>query len=146
MSYPPPTVIINNGNTGPGCLIRGLWFIFVGLWLGALVTGVAWFLIVSIIGLPLGLMLLNRLPQMMTLRPNPANAQMVVLSNGQVVVGHSRPQQAFIIRAIYFILVGWWFSGIWLATAWAIAGFSFGLGLPLSFWMFNRVPAITTLG
>ncbi|GAA5527963.1 YccF domain-containing protein [Herpetosiphon gulosus] len=146
MSYPPPTVIINNGNTGPGCLIRGLWFIFVGLWLGAVVTGLAWFLIVSIIGLPLGLMLLNRLPQMMTLRPNPANAQMVVLSNGQVVVGYGRPQQAFIIRAIYFILIGWWLSGIWLATAWAIAGFSFGLGLPISFWMFNRVPAITTLG
>lgn len=103
-------------------------------------------LIVSIIGLPLGLILLNRLPQMMTLRPNPANAQMVVLSNGQVVVGQGRPQQAFIIRAIYFILVGWWLSGIWLATAWAIAGFSFGLGLPISFWMFNRVPAITTLG
>ncbi len=146
MNYQPPTVIIHNGNTGPGCLIRGLWFICVGLWLGALVTGLAWFLIVSVIGLPLGLMLLNRLPQMMTLRPNPANMPLIVVANGQVVIANGRPQQAFIVRAIYFVLVGWWLSGIWLGAAWAIAGFTFGLGLPIAFWMFNRVPAITTLG
>ena len=48
---------------GPGCLIRILYFIFVGLWLGGIVTVLAWVLNITIIGLPLGLYLLNRLPQ-----------------------------------------------------------------------------------
>ena len=34
---------------------------------------------------------------------------------------------------------------VWLIVAWVIAGFTLGLGLPIAFWMFDRVPAITTL-
>ncbi len=52
---------------GPGLLIRAIYFIFIGLWLGGVWTTIAWILTVSIIGLPLGLMMLNRIPQVMTL-------------------------------------------------------------------------------
>ncbi len=146
--FPPhqPNVVVVQQQSGPGCLVQGLWFFFVGWWLGLIVTGLAWMLLVSIIGLPVGLMLLNRLPKVMTLKPSALQTSVVTLPNGQVVVQQSsRPQLSFAVRAVYFVLVGWWLSGIWLAVAWSIAGFTFGLGLPVAFWMFNRVPALITL-
>ena len=49
------------------------------------------------------------------------------------------------MRALYFVFVGWWLSGLWLGVAWGVLGATFGLALPLSFWMFNRAGAVTTL-
>ena len=49
----------------------------------------------------------------------------------------------FLVRAIYFLLIGWWFSAIWLAVAWALHVSI--IGMLLGFWMLNRVPAIVSL-
>jgi len=45
--------------------------------------------------------------------------------------------------AVYFVLIGWWFSAIWLAVAWALHVTI--IGMVVGFWMFNRVPAVVTL-
>jgi uncharacterized membrane protein YccF (DUF307 family) len=130
---------------GPGLLLRAIYFIFVGLWLGAVWTAIAWLLNVTIIGLPLGLLMLNRLPQVMTLKPVRIN-RYLVQKDGQWVMRQSSAGQAnFFVRALYFVLIGWWFSALWLLLAWAITGVTLGLGLPLAFWMFDRTPAVTTL-
>jgi len=130
---------------GPGCLVRALYFIFVGLWLGGVWTAIAWVLIVTIIGMPLGLWMLNSLPQVMTLRPKHAVAH-VRMEDGRPVMTHTGLTQVpFLLRAFYFILIGWWFSLLWLSLAWLISGITLGLGLPLAFWMFDQVPAVTTL-
>ena len=132
-------------NQGPGCLVRGLYFIFVGSWLGAIWMLIAWILNVTIIGLPFGLAMLNRLPQIMTLRPVRTTVR-VTTQNGTTYVNQvPLPQRPFLGRAFYFILIGWWFSLVWLILAWLIAGLTLGLGLPIAFWMFDRVPEITTL-
>ncbi len=55
--------------SGPNIIIRVLWFLFIGLWLGAIVSSIAWLCNVTIIGLPLGLWLIDRLPTIITLRP-----------------------------------------------------------------------------
>lgn len=130
---------------GPGCLVRGLYFIFVGSWLGAIWLIIAWILNITIIGLPLGLAMLNRIPQVMTLRP--ARVQTTVhMNNGSAVVDHAPLRQHFfLLRAFYFICIGFWFSLLWMLLAWAIAGITLGLGLPVAFWMFDRVPQVTTL-
>ena len=47
--------------------IRAVWFIFVGWWAGAIYMGIAWFLCVIIITLPVGLWLFNRVGAVMTL-------------------------------------------------------------------------------
>jgi len=47
--------------------IRAIWFVFIGWWLGAIYLGVAWFLCVIIITLPVGLWLMNRVGAVMTL-------------------------------------------------------------------------------
>ncbi len=130
---------------GPGFLIRALYFIFVGLWLGGVWTAIAWVLIVTIIGLPIGLLMLNRLPQVMTLKPVRSNRYLVQVDGHWVTRTIRKDQPSFLGRAIYFIFIGWWFSALWLAFAWAISGITLGLGLPLAFWMFDRVPAVTTL-
>lgn len=142
---PATTVVMLNQNTGPGCLIRGLYFVFIGLWLGAAWTGIAWLCIASVIALPIGLMMLNSLPQVMTLKPVKQELQVRVNQNVTVIEQTKAAQHPFILRAIYFFLIGWWLSAAWLGFAWSLIAFSLGLGLPLAFWMFDRTPAITTL-
>ena len=68
-TQPSRTVVIERG--GPGCLLRALWFIFVGGWLALAWIAVAWIFNITIIGLPVGLAMLNRVPQVMTLSPGP---------------------------------------------------------------------------
>lgn len=124
---------------GPGCLVRGVYFIFIGWWLGALATTVAWLLNVTIIGLPLGLAIINHLGTIITLQPR---SQTVSVAGNTVTVAGAR-QHGFVLRAIYFLLIGWWLSGLWMAAAY-LALISIVL-IPLAFWMYNRTAAITTL-
>ena len=49
----------------------------------------------------------------------------------------------FFVRALWFVLVGWWASGIASALAWLV-GLTI-IGLPLTFWIFNRIPTVLTL-
>ena len=137
-------VILTQTQSGPGLLVRALYFIFIGIWLGLLWVLAAWFFNLTIIGLPLGLAMLNRLPQVMTLRPVRVQTT-VEVRDGVPVYHQSMPKQnPWLLRALYFVVIGFWFSLVWMLLAWLIAGITLGLGLPLSFWMFDRVPAVTT--
>jgi hypothetical protein len=141
----PSPVIMLRQDDGPNLLVRALWFLFIGLWLGALSTVLAWLLNLTIIGLPLGLMILNRLPRIMTLKPTPLRLH-VSVQNGVTIIQQTRPvQRPLAVRALYFLLIGCWGSALWLLAAWLLVGATLGLGLPLAFWMFDRVPFVTTL-
>jgi uncharacterized membrane protein YccF (DUF307 family) len=140
----PPAMLISAGGIPP-ILLRVVWFLCIGLWLGMLTTLVSWALIVSVLGLPLGVMLLNRLPMIMTLRPRRPQTRIEPYAGGYALQVGGPSQQPLLVRGIYFLAVGWWLSALWLLAAWGIAGLTFGLGLPLAFWMFNRVGAVTTL-
>lgn len=123
----------------PGCLITLLWFLLVGWWASALWAIIAWALIVSIVGMPLGLIMLNRLPLIATLR-QPADAY--VARGDRVAVTHVQ-QPPFLLRALWFVLVGWWLSAVCLIIAWLAS--SILIGIPVAIWLYNRIPAITTL-
>lgn len=129
---------------GPGCLIRVLYFLFFGVAIGPVWIAVSWFLIITIVGMPLGLWMINRLPQVMTLKPPRPSARLKNV-NGQWVVVQADRQAPFILRALYFLLIGWWFSLVWMLLAWLFGTLTLGLGLPLTFWMIDQVPAVTTL-
>lgn len=45
---------------GPHILVRAIWWLFVGSWLSAIIVAVAWFALITIIGIPLGIYLINR--------------------------------------------------------------------------------------
>ena len=122
----------------PNLLLRVLWFVLIGWWLTGILTAAAWALNATIIGLPLGLWIINRLPFAATLHPV---ERFYLVENGEVVTGVR--QRPFVIRAIYFLLIGWWFSGLWMALAYALL-ISI-LGMPIAFWMYTRIGAVTTL-
>jgi uncharacterized membrane protein YccF (DUF307 family) len=124
----------------PGLLIRGLYFILFGLWFSGVWAAVAWVLCVTIIGLPFGLWMLNRLPQVTTLQAQ--RQDLVITSAGTVYTADMR-QHPFLLRAVYFVLIGWWLSAIWIGIAWALCATVIGL-IP-GFWMLNRTPAIVSL-
>lgn len=121
-------------------LIRLIYFIVFGLWFSGIWATVAWVLCVTIIGLPVGLWMLNRLPQVSTLQPE--RHDLTITTDGRAHMRDMR-QHNLLLRAVYFLLIGWWFSALWLSVAWALSASV--IGLPIAFWMLNRVPAIITL-
>ncbi|MFP4440236.1 MAG: YccF domain-containing protein [Chloroflexaceae bacterium] len=132
------TIVVQD--RGPNILLRAVYFIVVGIWLSGIWATVAWVLCITIIGLPPGLWMLNRLPQVTTLQPQRND---LVITAGGTATRQNVPQRSFLVRALYFVLVGWWFSALWLTVAWALC--TVIIGLPFGFWMFNRVPAVITL-
>jgi uncharacterized membrane protein YccF (DUF307 family) len=124
-------------------ILRALWFIFIGWHVTLWWILIAWFLNLTIIGLPLGLWMLNRVPLVLTLRS--ARGYNVATNSGGEVEWHYEnvPQRSFIVRAIYFLLIGWWFSLVYSLLAWLLCVTI--IGLPVGVWMFNRLPQVTTL-
>jgi uncharacterized membrane protein YccF (DUF307 family) len=129
--------------TAPGCLIQALWFIFIGWWLGGLAIILAWLLNVTIIGLPIGLAILNNIPRILSMQP-PRKEIRIIQSDGKSrIVESNLRQRNFFLRSIYFILIGWWWSALWL-----IIGYLFCITIiliPLSLNIFRLTPFMTTL-
>jgi uncharacterized membrane protein YccF (DUF307 family) len=127
--------------TNPPFWLRALYFIFIGWWFSLLWINTAWALNASIIGLPLGLWMINRTPQVLTLQ---ATSVVVVTSEeGDVLKVSSVPQAGCLVRILYFVFIGWWFSFFWANVAWFLCAII--IGLPLGLWMLNRLPMVTTL-
>lgn len=124
---------------GVPLLLRILYFFLFGWWATGVWVNVAWFLNATIVGLPLGVWMLNRVPQVLTLRP----VKQVVVMDRAHIHTTGLPQHTWPLRLVYFVLMGWWLSLVWSNLAWVICATV--IGLPLGIWMFNRLPALTTL-
>ena len=107
--------------------MRAVWFVFIGWWLSALAIGVAYFLCAIIIGLPLGFMIFNALPRILTLRDRTPGTD----------PGGTVEQPPLWIRAVWFIFVGWWPGAIYMTFAWFLCVII--ITLPVGLWLFNRI-------
>jgi uncharacterized membrane protein YccF (DUF307 family) len=137
-------VIIQQASSGePGCLVQALWFVFVGWWLGGIVLTVAWLLNITIIGLPFGMAMLNNIPKVLALQNPKRRLQVVQGGDLTRVIEADVPQMNFLVRSAYFLLVGWWWSAVWMSLAYLVCATL--ILMPIGFGMFRMTPAMTTL-
>jgi uncharacterized membrane protein YccF (DUF307 family) len=120
---------------GPGCLIQILWFVFIGSWLGGVAVSAAYFMFVFIVTIPIGIAILNNIPLIMALR----QPDRLITPYGEVSVR----QHNFLVRALWFIFVGWWLAAIALSVGYFLCMTI--IGLPIGFAIFDMVPGMLTL-
>jgi len=138
-------IIANQQKRQPGCLVQVIWFLLVGSWLSLLAVMVAWLCMLTVVGIPLGIAIVNKLPKLVALRePRSAKPVTVVTTGAATVVTTGAVRQhPFVIRAVWFVLVGWWASLIVMVTAWVLCASI--IGMPIGFWLFDRTPGILSL-
>ncbi|HNW33344.1 MAG TPA: YccF domain-containing protein [Candidatus Ozemobacteraceae bacterium] len=123
-------------------ILRLVWFIFIGLPVGLICINVGWLCMLTVIGIPLGLWIFNRIPMIMTLQPDLEDRYRLELAENEVFLGRAE-QCPLILRLLWLILVGWWLSLIWINIAYLLTVTV--IGLPFGFWMFNRLPWVIFL-
>jgi uncharacterized membrane protein YccF (DUF307 family) len=130
--------------------------VFIGFWLGLIWLEIGFALCAFIVTLPIGMMMLNRLPQIMT-RKAPGTSTNVNVSTiniqqpygGSVMVQNinvnvaGTQQHSFLVRALYFVCIGCWAGLIWAHLAYFCC-LTIVL-LPVGVMMFDRLPAVLTL-
>lgn len=118
--------------SSPSLVVRAVWFLFVGWWATGLWLAVAWAAIGTVVLAPVGIKLLNYTPKVVALKPT-----------ADVATGRPREQRSLLVRAVWFLLVGWWASGLWAAAAYAVTVTV--VGLPLAIWMYGKLPFVASL-
>ncbi len=141
-------VIVNQQQNGPGCVMQFLWFVFVGWWAAQLWIGIAWFAMLTIIGVPLAIFMINRVSGVIALRPSASarnNQTRVTVQDGTttVEVGAGTQQINLLVRIFWFLAFGWWLSAIWMEIAYLLCFII--IGLPLGLRMFDYTPTVLTL-
>ena len=124
-------------------ILRLLWFYFIGLPIGAIWLNVAWFFGITIIGLPICIWMINEAPGIMTLKQQHRFKEFKVGNKTAYFIEDRFKQTSFFWRALYFLLIGWWLSLVWIEVS-LIASATF-IFIPLGFWMINRLPFVMTL-
>lgn len=137
-------VSVETQSKSPSIVVRAVYFLLVGWWASGIWLSVAWFLTVTIIGAPLGIKMINWVPKIVSLKERQIATEVTQTREGSVTVTESASDQhSLLVRAVYFLLVGWWASGIWMSIAW-VASITI-VGLPLAIWMYSRLPYVVSL-
>lgn len=138
------TSVEKTGSQGPNVLVRILWFVFLGWWLAGVANLVGYLLCLTIIGLPAGFMLFNRIPSILTLRPRTIHTTTTIGEDGVTYVTEAIVRQrGFLLRTIWFLFVGWWLGAFWSGIAFLLCVLV--ITLPLGVMAYNRLPAVMTL-
>ena len=114
-------------------LVRAVWFLLVGWWLTPVLVNLAWLLGITVVLLPLSVKLINLVPTALTLKPR----------RSRFDPGVGRGQHNLLVRATYFVFVGWWLGFLWANVANLLAVTI--VGLPVAVWMLHRLPFVLSL-
>jgi uncharacterized membrane protein YccF (DUF307 family) len=112
---------------------RSVWFLLVGWWLALLWGAAAYLACASVVLLPLGAAMFNRLPGVLTLKP--------VVEDPWT--GKPAPEQPLWLRAAWFFLVGWWLGLLFFKVGYLLC--LSVVGIPFGVWFLHRVPLAMTL-
>lgn len=139
----PAPVVVMGQDSGPGCIVQGLWFWFIGWWASQIAIGIAYLLFIFIVTIPFGVMILNNLPMILALRPRKKQLAVANMGGMQYVSMQNKPQLNLFVRGIYFLLVGWWLTALIVELAWLFAATI--IGLPVAFVLLDFVPTAVSL-
>jgi uncharacterized membrane protein YccF (DUF307 family) len=89
------------------------------------------------------LSILNNIPRILSLQPPRKEIQVMHVGGETRITESSLPQRNFLLRALYFVFIGWWWSAIWLVVAYILC--ITVILIPLSLEMFRLTPFMTTL-
>jgi uncharacterized membrane protein YccF (DUF307 family) len=128
-----PTADVGRRMADRSLLVRALWFVLVGWWVTPAVVNLAWLCFLTVVLAPVGVKLINYVPTVLSLKE----------PRSRTDPGAARGQYSLPVRAVYFALVGWWLSWLWANLAAFLAVTV--VGLPVAFWLFNRLPYVTSL-
>jgi uncharacterized membrane protein YccF (DUF307 family) len=138
-----PKTVVTQGKRGPNFFVRVLWYIFIGWWLTGISLAIGYLAGLTIIGLPLAFWIFNRTGTLLTLRPR-SQSTTIVQSDGTATVTHrGASQRPLLLRAVWFVLIGWWAALIWMIVSYLISLTI--IGIPVGIMMLNRLPAVFTL-
>jgi uncharacterized membrane protein YccF (DUF307 family) len=136
-----PTVVTATG--GPGLVLRAIWFVFIGWWATGILLTVSYLLSLTVILLPISFVLFNAVPTVLTLRPRRMHIT-TEMRDGVMHVSHGNvPQRSFLIRAVWFVFVGWWFSGLCIVAGYLLCVTV--ILIPVGLMVLNRIPEVMTL-
>lgn len=137
-------VSIEQEDTSASILVRGVYFLLFGWWASGVWLTIAWVLNLTIVGMPLGIKMINYVPKIVSLKDRTIETDRVVDEEGNVTIKQGTSEQYSLpLRAVYFLVVGWWVSGVWMFFAW-VASVTV-VGLPLAVWMYDRLPFVVSL-
>ncbi len=137
-------VSVERHENSPSIAVRAAYFLLIGWWASGIWLSVAWFLVVTIIGMPIGIKMINLVPKIVSLKERRIETTLTESASGDVTITESGSEQhSLVVRAVYFLLVGWWLSGVWMSLAW-VASVTI-VGLPVAVWMYDRLPYVVSL-
>ena len=122
-------------------LLRVVWFFLLGWELAGAWILIAWVFNATFIGLPVGLWMIDRVPQVLTLKSRSGNWVVDQKSGRSQYLPVE--QLSWAVRLPYFLLIGWWLSLMWATIAWLFCATI--IGLPIGIIMLHSLPAATTL-
>lgn len=134
-------VVIIQKDSGHPIILRFIWMIFIGWWLSAVFYITGAFLTLLIVTAPLGMLVMQKLGWAFSLYSESSDPTIIQAGNTTIIM--EAQQTSFIIRFIYFIVIGWWVGFIAMIVAWLLGVII--VGLPLSIMIMNRMGKIMTL-
>lgn len=137
-------VSIEREDTSPSIVLRGVYFLLFGWWASGVWLSIAWLLNVTVVGMPLGIRMINKVPKIVSLKDRRTETKLTEDVAGQITVSRETSDQySLLLRTAYFLLVGWWASAVWTAIAWLVSITI--VGLPIAVWMYDRLPFVVSL-
>jgi uncharacterized membrane protein YccF (DUF307 family) len=126
----------------PGCLIQLVWWLLIGWWAGLAWVIIAWSLMLTVIFLPAGIWMINRISQVIALR-SPRQTLQVTTVGGATIIKQGADQVNILLRIVWFFVVGIILSAVWMLIAYSMC--LTVIFMPVGFWMFDKTPAVLTL-
>jgi len=124
-------------------IARVIWYLLIGWWFGAIWTILAYLFCLTIIGLPIGTLMFNNLPKVLTLKPTETEEIRTLVEGKPATVSGVPEEFPFLLRVVYFFVLGWQVAGYGILIGYILCLTI--IGIPAGLWILNRIPLLMTL-